>query len=160
MGASSCAGFWTPAMTRRTSHSAAGVQKAPRHEVAGSGTPAKQRALWGFDFDASRRWARCWHQGDLDVRTSRAGRTITDGAMAPAASHRHVAASRRRTEPRNAAKYRTGPRSASTARRSPSTAASRAASGCAARAGTPRPIHATQQAHHHRVPSKDGRLSL
>src|SRR6516225_2885070 len=26
-----------------------GVQKAPRHEVAGSWAPAKQRALWGFN---------------------------------------------------------------------------------------------------------------
>jgi hypothetical protein len=26
-----------------------GVQKAPRHEVAGSLAPAGQRALWGFD---------------------------------------------------------------------------------------------------------------
>ena len=29
---------------------AAGVQKAPRHEVAGSLGPAGQRALWGFDY--------------------------------------------------------------------------------------------------------------
>ena len=28
---------------------AAGVQKAPRHEVAGGWAPAVQRALWGFD---------------------------------------------------------------------------------------------------------------
>jgi len=27
----------------------AGVQKAPRHEVAGSWAPARQRALWGFN---------------------------------------------------------------------------------------------------------------
>jgi hypothetical protein len=26
-----------------------GVQKAPRHEVAGSWAPAEQRALWGFN---------------------------------------------------------------------------------------------------------------
>lgn len=26
-----------------------GVQKAPRHEVAGSWAPVVQRALWGFD---------------------------------------------------------------------------------------------------------------
>src|SRR5215470_1156866 len=31
---------------------AAGVQKAPRHEVAGSLAPAVPRALWGFDFRA------------------------------------------------------------------------------------------------------------
>src|SRR6201993_1535280 len=29
-----------------------GVQKAPRHEVAGSWAPAGQRALWGFDVTA------------------------------------------------------------------------------------------------------------
>ncbi len=28
-----------------------GVQKAPRHEVAGSWAPAGQRALWKFDAD-------------------------------------------------------------------------------------------------------------
>jgi hypothetical protein len=32
---------------------AAGVQKAPRHEVAGSWAPVVQRALWGFDGGAS-----------------------------------------------------------------------------------------------------------
>src|SRR5215468_7268379 len=30
----------------------AGVQKAPRHEVAGSWAPARQRALWGFNASA------------------------------------------------------------------------------------------------------------
>jgi hypothetical protein len=29
-----------------------GVQKAPRHEVAGSWAPAEQRALWGFNVAA------------------------------------------------------------------------------------------------------------
>jgi hypothetical protein len=29
-----------------------GVQKAPRHEVAGSLAPAGQRVLWGFDAGA------------------------------------------------------------------------------------------------------------
>src|SRR5215470_14562048 len=29
-----------------------GVQKAPRHEVAGSWVPAEQRALWGFNAGA------------------------------------------------------------------------------------------------------------
>jgi hypothetical protein len=29
-----------------------GVQKAPRHEVAGSWAPARQRALWGFNAGA------------------------------------------------------------------------------------------------------------
>src|SRR6516164_11666338 len=46
-----CAGFWTPAITRVSARSA-GVQKAPRHEVAGSWAPAGQRALWGFDVSA------------------------------------------------------------------------------------------------------------
>jgi len=31
----------------------AGVQKAPRHEVAGSLAPAVQRALWGFNIGAA-----------------------------------------------------------------------------------------------------------
>jgi hypothetical protein len=31
---------------------ASGVQKAPRHEVAGSLAPAVPQALWGFDFHA------------------------------------------------------------------------------------------------------------
>ena len=30
-----------------------GVQKAPRHEVAGSWAPAKQRALWRFNAGAA-----------------------------------------------------------------------------------------------------------
>src|SRR5262249_14947905 len=29
---------------------AAGVRKAPRHEIAVGGAPALQRALWGFDY--------------------------------------------------------------------------------------------------------------
>ena len=45
----SCAGFWTPARRPLPRAVAAGVQKAPRHEVAGSWAPAVQRALWGFD---------------------------------------------------------------------------------------------------------------
>src|ERR1700730_2902885 len=44
-----CAGFWTPAITKDPRAQLAGVQKAPRHEVAGSWAPAVQRALWGFD---------------------------------------------------------------------------------------------------------------
>src|SRR5271166_2179694 len=45
----SCAGFWTPASREAPRTQAAGVQKAPRHEVAGSWVAAGQRALWGFD---------------------------------------------------------------------------------------------------------------
>jgi len=47
-----CAGFWTLAMTRGAQ--AAGVQKVPRHEVAGNEAPAEQRALWGIDFGVGR----------------------------------------------------------------------------------------------------------
>ena len=46
------AGFWTPAITRTPHSERAGVQKAPRHEVAGSWGAAGQRALWGFDVSA------------------------------------------------------------------------------------------------------------
>ena len=46
----SCAGFWTPASRGAPLAPAAGVQKAPRHEVAGSLGPGGQPALWGFDF--------------------------------------------------------------------------------------------------------------
>src|SRR5208337_3665963 len=46
----SCAGFWTPASGGAPLAPAAGVQKAPRHEVAGSLGPGGQPALWGFDF--------------------------------------------------------------------------------------------------------------
>src|SRR5271166_3506800 len=46
----SCAGFWTPASRGAPLAPAAGVQKAPRHEVAGSLGPDGQPALWGFDF--------------------------------------------------------------------------------------------------------------
>src|SRR6516165_11504443 len=35
-----------------------GVQKAPRHEVAGSWAPAGQRGLWGFDVSADLYGAR------------------------------------------------------------------------------------------------------
>jgi hypothetical protein len=43
---------------------ASGVQKAPRHEVAGSLAPAVPRALWGFDF-------RAGGDGGLDAGTRR-----------------------------------------------------------------------------------------
>jgi hypothetical protein len=41
----SCDGFWTPATMKDPHAQLAGVQKPPRHEVAGSWAPAKQRAL-------------------------------------------------------------------------------------------------------------------
>jgi hypothetical protein len=44
-----CAGFWTPGCRDYPRALVAGVQKAPRHEVAGGWAPAGQRALWGFD---------------------------------------------------------------------------------------------------------------
>src|SRR5215475_10314359 len=47
-----CAGFWMPAITKEPRAQLAGVQKAPRHEVAGSWAPAKQRALWRFNAGA------------------------------------------------------------------------------------------------------------
>ena len=55
-------------MTRGAAHSgqAAGVQKAPRHEVAGSLAPAGQRALWGFDF-------RAGHDGGREAGARRPG---------------------------------------------------------------------------------------
>ena len=48
----SCAGFWTPASREAPRTQAAGVQKAPGHEVAGSWEAAGQRALWGFQVSA------------------------------------------------------------------------------------------------------------
>ena len=39
---------------------ATGVQKAPRHEVAGGWAPAGQRALWGFVRDARLRKFEEW----------------------------------------------------------------------------------------------------
>src|SRR6516225_3754998 len=41
-----------PAITRSRHAELTGVQKAPRHEVAGSWAPAGQRVLWGFDVSA------------------------------------------------------------------------------------------------------------
>ena len=41
--------FLDAGMTPSPRAVAAGVQKAPRHEVAGSLALAVQRALWGFD---------------------------------------------------------------------------------------------------------------
>ena len=48
----SCVGFWTLA-TRDAPHAQlTSVQKAPRHEVAGSWALGGQRVLWRFDVDA------------------------------------------------------------------------------------------------------------
>ena len=40
-----CAGFWTPGMMRHSHALAAGVRKAPRHEIAVGSAPAVRRAL-------------------------------------------------------------------------------------------------------------------
>src|SRR5262249_18488687 len=47
-GVRNCAGFRTPALTCEPHAHAAGVRKAPRHEIAGSEAAAVQRSLWGF----------------------------------------------------------------------------------------------------------------
>src|SRR5262249_6534545 len=60
----------------------AGVQKAPRHEVAGSLAPAGQRALWGFDPGAELGGER--HAGRLGPAGERAG----DAASVRRASER------------------------------------------------------------------------
>ena len=53
-----CVGFWTPA-TREAPHAQlTGVQKAPRHEVAGSWARAGQRVLCGFDVGADLNYGR------------------------------------------------------------------------------------------------------
>ena len=68
-----CVGFWTPA-TRDAPHAQlTGVQKAPRHEVAGSWALAGQRVLWGFDVgadlddrrDAGRIRPACLHEQEI-----------------------------------------------------------------------------------------------
>ena len=43
-----CAGFRTPAVASPSRARAAGVGKAPRHEIAGEWAPSAPRALWGF----------------------------------------------------------------------------------------------------------------
>jgi hypothetical protein len=64
---------------------AAGVQKAPRREVAGSWAPAVQRALWGFDgsaeleggCDADRMRPGDLHTGDIgSVRNRHIGKRL------------------------------------------------------------------------------------
>src|SRR4029077_18193238 len=50
-----------------------GVQKAPRHEVAGSWAPAGQRALWGFDVSAELDGGRNTPGSDRDVWTGEVG---------------------------------------------------------------------------------------
>src|SRR5215469_9035169 len=48
----SCAGFRMPGSREPPHDEVAGVRKAPRHEVAGSWAPARQRALWRFNAGA------------------------------------------------------------------------------------------------------------
>jgi hypothetical protein len=43
-----CAGFRTPALMSESRADAAGVRKAPRHEIAVEHVTAVLRALWGF----------------------------------------------------------------------------------------------------------------
>ena len=43
-----CAGFSDGRTRRRSRTPVAGVREAPRHEVAGDGSPSVQRELWGF----------------------------------------------------------------------------------------------------------------
>jgi hypothetical protein len=45
----SCAGFRMPGWRDHPRAPVAGVRKAPRHEIAGSGVPAVPRALWRFN---------------------------------------------------------------------------------------------------------------
>ena len=49
---SSCLGFSDAEMLGSPHARTVGVGEAPRHEVAGGGAPAVQRALWGFRSDA------------------------------------------------------------------------------------------------------------
>jgi hypothetical protein len=58
-----CAGFWTPATMKDPRAQLAGVQKAPRHEVAGSWAPAMQGALWGLTRQA--REVQQWTASEL-----------------------------------------------------------------------------------------------
>ena len=71
-----------------------GVQKAPRHEVAGSWAPAKQRALCGFDIGAAlvgkrdasaRRRHVCmpewWHLGGRVKCSNRRAAELIDGYL-------------------------------------------------------------------------------
>jgi hypothetical protein len=48
-GVRNCDGFWTPANKEAPHAQLTGVQKAPRHEVAGSWALTVRRVLWGFD---------------------------------------------------------------------------------------------------------------
>ena len=54
----------------------AGVRKAPRHEIAGGGAPAVQRALWGFSGDG-----HGWDSGlgCQEWSSSTSGRSLEDG---------------------------------------------------------------------------------
>ena len=46
--------FLDAGMTNYPRAVVAGVQKAPRHEIAGGGAPAVPRALWGFSAEGWR----------------------------------------------------------------------------------------------------------
>src|ERR1700756_5860406 len=70
-----------------------GVQKAPRHEVAGSWAPAGQRALWGFDvsaeLDGGRNTARK-RPGCVDRRGGEPGMGISASARSASAGARRL----------------------------------------------------------------------
>jgi hypothetical protein len=57
-------GFWTPAMTAAARTQAAGVEKAPRHEVAGGLAPAEQRGYGNWRVGVTL-------NGKRDAKTSR-----------------------------------------------------------------------------------------
>src|SRR5260370_19227077 len=61
-----CAGFRTPAVTKPPHARAAGVRKAPRHEIAGRWGPVGAAGLYG-DLAAWSGWARL----DRTVRSNR-----------------------------------------------------------------------------------------
>ena len=70
-----------------------GVQKAPRHEVAGSWAPAGQRALWGFDvnadLDGGRNTARK-RPGCVDRRGEEPAMGISASARSASAGARRI----------------------------------------------------------------------
>src|SRR4029077_15556076 len=70
-----------------------GVQKAPRHEVAGRWVPAGQRALWGFDvsadLDGGRNTARK-RPGCVDRRGGEPAMGISASARSASAGARRI----------------------------------------------------------------------
>src|SRR5260370_29326676 len=80
----SCAGFWTPASRGAPLAPAAGVQKAPGHEVAGRLGPGGQPALWGFDASgefAGGRETGATRAAGLDAERARGWAGVAGGAV-------------------------------------------------------------------------------